>query len=78
MAYEQRDNTFSLFKNNYKEKNNHPDLKGTMMVNGHTYEISAWKKEGKNGPFYSGQVNEPYNKGGGKSKKQDDEVPFDI
>ena len=82
MAYEQKNNTFSLFKNDYKTEEKHPDLKGTMTVDGKPYQISAWRQEGKNGAFYSGQVSEPY-KGKGKRKTEatksfnpDDEIPF--
>ena len=49
MAYEQRDNSGSLFKNDRKEKDNHPDYKGTCMVGGVEMWMSAWLKTGANG-----------------------------
>jgi len=49
MAYEQRDNSGSLFKNDRKEKENHPDYKGTCMVGGVEMWMSAWLKTGANG-----------------------------
>jgi uncharacterized protein (DUF736 family) len=49
MAYEQRDNSGSLFKNDKKEKENHPDYKGSCMVGGVGMWMSAWLKVGANG-----------------------------
>ena len=49
MAYEQRDNSGSLFKNDRKEKETHPDYKGDAMVNGQMVWMSAWLKTASNG-----------------------------
>lgn len=49
MAYEQRDNSGSLFKNDRKEKETHPDYKGQAMVNGVEVWMSAWLKVSSNG-----------------------------
>tara|TARA_R110000782_G_scaffold251398_1_gene338957 strand:- start:57 stop:323 length:267 start_codon:yes stop_codon:yes gene_type:complete len=49
MAYEQRDNSGSLFKNDKKEKENHPDYKGSCMVGGVEMWMSSWLKTGANG-----------------------------
>lgn len=53
MAYELRDNSGSLFKNDRKEQPNHPDYTGTVMVNGVELWISAWLKDGQRGKFMS-------------------------
>lgn len=45
MAYEMRAGSGSLFKNDRKEKDTHPDLKGKVMLpNGEVRWLSAWKK----------------------------------
>jgi hypothetical protein len=49
MAYEIRDNSASLFKNDRKETENHPNAKGSAMVGGVHYWVSAWTKTDKNG-----------------------------
>ena len=49
-------NRFTLFKNNRKEKDTHPDLTGTINVDGVEYYLNAWTKEGKSGKFISGSI----------------------
>ncbi len=49
MPYEQRDNSGSLFRNDRKETENHPDYTGKCMVNGEEMRMAAWLKEAKNG-----------------------------
>lgn len=45
MAYEQRDLSGSLFKNDRREKDTHPNLTGTIMIGGQEYWLSGWTKE---------------------------------
>ena len=42
-----------LFKNDRKEKDTHPDYKGSCEINGEEMWMSAWLKQGKNGAFMS-------------------------
>jgi hypothetical protein len=53
MAYELREGQGSLFKNDRKEKDTHPNARGEALIGGVVYEISAWTKEGRKGKFQS-------------------------
>jgi uncharacterized protein (DUF736 family) len=52
MAFEQRDNSGALFKNDRKEKESQPDYKGTALIGGEEFEIAAWVKKSKAGNPY--------------------------
>lgn len=64
MPYEQKLNTGALFQNE-KKKDTHPDLRGTIKLHDGDYEISAWKKQGKNGEYLSLSI-----------RKKEDKAPF--
>lgn len=53
MAYELRNNSGSLFKNDRRTKDSHPEYSGTIMVDGQEYWISGWVKDGGKGKFFS-------------------------
>lgn len=53
MAYEQKNNSGSLFKNEKREKDTHPHATGTAIIDGVEYWVSAWTKDGKKGKFQS-------------------------
>lgn len=52
MSYEQRDNSGSLFKNERKDKDTHPDYTGNGMIDGKSYWFSAWIKKDRNGKTF--------------------------
>lgn len=78
-----------LFKNDRKEKDSHPDYKGSCEVDGTEYWLSAWIKEGRNGKFMSLAFTEkeeapapapaPRGRNGGREQRRDefdDDIPF--
>lgn len=54
--FQQRDGFGQLFRNDKAENEKHPSHKGTFLIDGVTYEIAAWIKEGKRGRFFSLKV----------------------
>lgn len=52
MAYEIKENTGSLFRNDTKEGETHPDYKGSVKIDGKEYYLSAWVKATKEGKKY--------------------------
>lgn len=52
MAWEHREGQGSLFNNKYKEKDNHPDFTGEIMINDVVYKLSGWKKRAQSGNQY--------------------------
>lgn len=54
MAYEIKPGQFTLFKNDRKEKDTHPDYRGDGKdLSGNDVWVSAWIKEGAKGKFMS-------------------------
>ena len=53
MAYEPREGSGALFRNDKKGVEKRPDYRGTLMVGGRQYKLSAWVKEGARGKFLS-------------------------
>jgi len=71
MAYEQRDNSGSFFINDRKEKDSHPDYKGSIQVDGTDYWLSIWTKNGAKGEFWSVSVSP-------KETKKGNETPLIV
>ena len=53
MAYELKDNSGNLFNNAKKTTEKHPDMTGTVMIDGVVFYVSAWHKTGKGGAYLS-------------------------
>lgn len=47
------ENRGALFVNDRKEHDNHPDLKGSINVDGKDYWLSAWNRDTAKGPVIS-------------------------
>lgn len=52
MAYELKEMQGSLFKNNKKTTELHPDYTGKIKVNGVELQLSAWVAKSKSGDTY--------------------------
>lgn len=80
MAYEQRDNSGSLFKNDKKTEPKHADYKGDATINGQQMWISAWIKDGSRGKFmslsFTPKDSSGGNRQGGRKPVEDKDVPF--
>lgn len=49
----------ALFRNDRATSGKHPSHRGSLTVQGVTYEVAAWIKEGKTGRFFSLQLTAP-------------------
>lgn len=57
MAYDHRDGQGTLFKNDRKSTDKHPDYTGSIKLpDGHEYWLSGWIKQGQKGQFLSVQI----------------------
>lgn len=62
MAYEMKPNTGSLFKNDRKESDSHPDYKGSALVDGvGECWLDAWINKAKDGTKYMSLKLKPKN-----------------
>ena len=72
MAYQHKEGQGSLFKNE-KQNERQPDFRGSIMLKGVTYNISAWNRTSQNGRQYlslqaeeqNGDARPNYNGGAG-------------
>ena len=52
MPYEQKDDTFSIFNNENKDKESQPDFTGQGKIGGREVKVAGWKKVGQSGVEY--------------------------
>lgn len=88
MAYEQRNNSGSLFKNDRKNNERQPDYTGNAIINGKNMRVSAWIKKSQNGTAFMSlafeEVNGAYQQGAPQRsapapqnlEPQPDDIPF--
>ena len=82
MAFEKKEGSGALFKNNDRQKDTHPEYRGDILINGEEYWLSAWVKEGKNGKFFSLAAKKKEERSGDTVKRnpdkqeEDDALPF--
>ena len=62
MAYEQKDGQGSLFKNDKKDTEQHPDYRGSITIGRREYWLSAWIKSSKAGQKYMSLSAQPKDK----------------
>jgi len=87
MTFTHKNNSGSLFKNNRKEKDTHPDYRGEINVEGKVYWLNAWLNEAQStgqkylsirvNPKEEQQKKEKFKVVGGTDQNDpDDEIPF--
>lgn len=78
---DKRDNSGVLFKNDSRDNEKKPHYKGSIVVNGVDYWLSAWIKDGKSGKFMGLAVSpkdaqQAPKKASNSIADMDDSVPF--
>jgi len=86
MAYQMKENTGSLFKNDRREKDTHANARGSALIDGVEYWVDAWTNETNDGTKYQSLKfkRKDAQGGGSQSRSQpaafdtdlDDDVPF--
>jgi hypothetical protein len=80
MAYEQRDNSGILFRNDKKTRETDRDYAGNATIACVEYWISGWVKQGQNGKFLTFSFkpkDEPKAAAPGARADFNDEIPFE-
>lgn len=53
-TYQHKNLSGSIFENDNKTEDGQPDLRGSCMINGVEFWVSAWHRESKGGQKYVG------------------------
>lgn len=76
MAYEHRENSGSLFKNDKRHTESHPNYKGSANIGGKEYWVSCWRNESKGGEvFLSLAFSEKHERADKHERSSSDEKP---
>jgi len=59
MAYEHKENSGSLFRNDGKKTDNHPDYTGKLNIAGQMWDVSGWIKDSNGKKWLSLSAREP-------------------
>jgi hypothetical protein len=71
-----KDMTGSISKNKKKEKDSHPDYRGSCTINGVQYWISSWVNEGSDGKYLSLKFQQKDEAPRQSALSDDDDIPF--
>ena len=70
--FKHKEGNGSLFKNDYKQKETQPDMKGkATLENGEIVDVAGWWNEGKSGQYLSISISAEY-------VKEENETPAAI
>ena len=74
--FQHKPDSGSLFKNDKRESDKHPNAKGSALIDGVEYWVSAWTNDGKAGKYQSLKFSK---KDANKTPRAEysDPVPFD-
>lgn len=78
MAYEMKENSGSLFKNDRREKDTQPNATGSCLIDGVEYFVSAWTKDGTKGKWQSLSFKRKDDKKPSAPNKNSYQAPTDI
>lgn len=85
MAWTQQPNSGSLWKNEDRKDDKHPNAKGSALIDGTDYWVSAWTRETKEGVRYQSLTFRPKDQPERENPPQrrppkpepiEDEIPF--
>jgi hypothetical protein len=75
MGYEHKENSGSLFRNEQKKSDNHPDYTGKINFKGETLDLSGWIKDTNGKKWLSLSLREPRQADASQSSPTSD-IPF--
>ena len=76
MAYETKNNTGSLFKNDKQGNDRRPDYTGICLIDDKEFRMSAWIKVSKNGMKYMSMSFQPNESKPASFDLPENDVPF--